>query len=149
MIVGGDFLNVGTTPTKRVIHFFDGTWTALTDQCEASVRMLNVHLGDELYLDLVDADGLASTTEPTELDHRYLYGQAIDQILAVETFDADGDPDELLWGLEDHQGTIRDVVKDILPMFICLKTFHGISRKKDIGFSFLFAPVKGKLCFNT
>ena len=44
------------------------------------------------------------------LAHRYLYGQAVDQVLAVETFDEYGDPDDILWGLEDHQGTIRDIV---------------------------------------
>jgi len=39
------------------------------------------------------------------LAHRYLYGVAVDQILAVED-----DSGDILWGLADHQGTIRDVV---------------------------------------
>ena len=48
-----------------------------------------------------DADGLGSGV-PTELAHRYLYGAAVDQILAVEN-----DSDDVLWGLADHQGTIE------------------------------------------
>lgn len=43
--------------------------------------------------------------ETLELKHRYFHGAAVDQILAVE--DKNGD---VLWGLADHEGTIRDVV---------------------------------------
>ncbi len=39
------------------------------------------------------------------MSQRYLYGNAVDEILAVE--DAAGD---VLWGLADHEGTIRDLV---------------------------------------
>jgi RHS repeat-associated protein len=38
------------------------------------------------------------------LTHRFLHGPAVDQVFADE--DALG---EILWGLDDHQGTIRDV----------------------------------------
>ena len=41
--------------------------------------------------------------------HRYLWGQAVDHILADETVD-DGDSNTL-WLLTDHQNTVRDIVK--------------------------------------
>jgi RHS repeat-associated protein len=64
-----------------------------------------VHRGDELALEFTDPDGLADETYAPEVSHRYLYGAAVDQILAVED-----DSGDVLWGLGDHQGTIRDVV---------------------------------------
>ncbi len=67
--------------------------------------LYNIHRGSELPLELTDADGLDGTLQPTALSQRYLYGSAVDEILAVE--DAAGD---LLWGLADHEGTIRDIV---------------------------------------
>jgi len=41
-----------------------------------------------------------------DLTHRYLFGPAVDQILADE--DASGD---VLWSLADHQGTVRDLAE--------------------------------------
>ena len=65
-----------------------------------------LHRGDELAMEFSDQDGLEGETYDPELAHRYLYGAAVDQILAVEN--ASGD---VLWGLADHEGTIRDVVQ--------------------------------------
>jgi len=64
-----------------------------------------IHRGDELALEITDQDGLAGGTYSPALAHRYMYGQAVDHILAVE--DSAGD---VLWGLADHEGTIRDVI---------------------------------------
>ena len=63
------------------------------------------HRGDHLALEFTDPDGLADDTHDPAVAHRYLYGAAVDQILAVE--DSGG---SVLWGLDDHQGTIRDVI---------------------------------------
>ena len=40
------------------------------------------------------------------LTDRYLYGQAVDQILADENIAAD----KTYWALPDNQGTVRDVI---------------------------------------
>ena len=48
---------------------------------------------------------LDETGNPT---HRYLWGEAVDQILADETVD-DGGPEDVLWPLTDHQNTVRDL----------------------------------------
>ncbi len=65
-----------------------------------------VHRGDELALEFRDQDGLDGGAHDPDLAHRHLYGAAVDQVLAVENA-----ADDVLWGLADHQGTIRDVVR--------------------------------------
>ncbi len=40
--------------------------------------------------------------------HRYLWGEAVDQILADEIVD-DGGSEDILWTLTDHQNTVRDL----------------------------------------
>jgi RHS repeat-associated protein len=49
---------------------------------------------------------------PEDLAHRYLWGPAVDQLLADEQVDwTDSDADgEVLWALTDHLGSVRDVV---------------------------------------
>jgi RHS repeat-associated protein len=65
----------------------------------------DVHRGDELALEFRDQDGLAGQTYNPTVHHRYLYGAAVDQILAVENAAS-----QVRFGLADHEGTIRDVV---------------------------------------
>ena len=60
---------------------------------------------DELTREVTDADGLDGSGYSPELSQRYLYGSTVDEILAVE--DSAGD---VLWGLADHEATIRDLV---------------------------------------
>jgi RHS repeat-associated protein len=53
-------------------------------------------------------DILASTDSSGDITHRMLHGPAVDQILAIEE-DVTG---EVLWGLADQLGSIRDIVDD-------------------------------------
>ena len=57
----------------------------------------------------------ASTSEPplqaATLTHRYLWGSAVDQILADEAVTTAGQAGNTLWTLTDHQNTVRDVVQ--------------------------------------
>ena len=61
-------------------------------------------------LQVTDPDALAYpvTNTTAAITQRYLYGPAVDQILATETFTPT--TDTVLWGLGDNEGTIRDVV---------------------------------------
>ena len=68
----------------------------------------NIQRGSDLVLELTDADGLEGSGPSPALSQRNLYGSAVDEILAVE--DAAGD---VLWGLADHEGTIRDIVDSL------------------------------------
>jgi RHS repeat-associated protein len=48
-------------------------------------------------------------TEATDLSHRYLWGPAVDQILADEEITSPSIPGEVLWPLTDQLGTVRDL----------------------------------------
>ena len=69
----------------------------------------HLYQGDELYAQLVDGDG-AADNETLELQRRYLYGSAVDQVLAVD--DVTDASYEVLWGLADHEGSIRQIVNN-------------------------------------
>jgi RHS repeat-associated protein len=56
--------------------------------------------GDHLAL-VFDGNG--------DLTNRYLYGPAVDQILADEQLDSLTTPGEVLWPLTDNLGTVRDL----------------------------------------
>jgi RHS repeat-associated protein len=59
--------------------------------------------GGQHWLQITDGDGLAAATQAPVLARRYLLGPAIDQVLAAD------DGTDVLWGLADHQGSVRDV----------------------------------------
>jgi RHS repeat-associated protein len=62
-----------------------------------------------VILDFVDPDGEGQAA--MELTARYLYGAAVDQILAKEDLaESLSDPERVLWHLADHLGTTRDLV---------------------------------------
>jgi hypothetical protein len=48
--------------------------------------------------------------EANDIDHRYLFGPAVDQILADQDVNNLTGAGNTLWGLSDHLGTVRDVV---------------------------------------
>ena len=81
---------------------------------------------------------MGGPVNPT-LSHRYLYGAAVDQILAVEN-----DSGDVLWGLADHQGTIRDVVEHdgqdtVLVNHVQYDTFGNPTQSTAPIADFLFA----------
>jgi len=75
-----------------------------TDLSDAAIE-LYAYDGDNVLLDFVDSDGTAgpNTAQKTT---RYLFGPAIDMVLAQE----DVSTGEVLWHLADHQGTVRDML---------------------------------------
>ena len=60
-----------------------------------------IHDGNQAVLQF-DGDTAA------DLSHRYLWGNAVDQLLADETVD-DGGVEDVLWPLTDNLGTVRDL----------------------------------------
>ncbi len=66
--------------------------------------------GGNVVLDFVDTDGTG--TQPIALAKRYLYGEAVDQILAQEDVTKTlGDAARVLWPLVDNLGTVRDLAR--------------------------------------
>jgi RHS repeat-associated protein len=67
--------------------------------------------GGNVILDFVDPDGPEGTAE-LELARRYLYGPAVDQLLAQENIaESLGSDDRVYWPLGDHLQTTRDLVE--------------------------------------
>jgi len=64
--------------------------------------------GTDVVLDFVDDD--VSGPNAPQLARRYLWGPAVDQLLAQETAGG-GDADDVLWPLTDHLGTVRDLAR--------------------------------------
>ena len=68
--------------------------------------------GGNVVLDFVDPDGTGATE--IALDKRYLYGNAVDQILAQEdvTVTPTTSADRVYCHLVDNLGTVRDLAKN-------------------------------------
>ena len=60
-------------------------------------------------MDFVDSDGDGGTYSD-ELTNRYLWGQAVDQLLAQETVD-DGGVEDVLYPVTDNLGSVRSLVE--------------------------------------
>jgi RHS repeat-associated protein len=69
----------------------------------------NVYDGDHPLFDYTDSDGLASGVNGSAT-HWYLYGPAVDQILADEKINTPGHEGDTRFALCDQQGTVRDVI---------------------------------------
>ena len=66
--------------------------------------------GSNVVLDFVDSDGAG--TQPMQLAKRYLYGEAVDQILAQEDVTKNlSATDRVLWPLVDSLSTVRNLAK--------------------------------------
>jgi hypothetical protein len=71
----------------------------------------DVYIGGQLYMEVGDALGIGvdAFNHFSYVSHRYLYGPAVDEVLASESLSY-GTSNGVNWGLGDAQGTIRDVV---------------------------------------
>jgi len=85
-------------------------WRILHDACEF-VDGIASATGGNVILDFVDPDGDGAAT--LDLQRRYLYGEAVDQILAQEDVtQLINSADRILWPLTDNLGTVRDLIKN-------------------------------------
>jgi len=91
------------TLTEKPVAFSDGFFKGLAS------RTKYIYDGTDIVLDFVDADGEGITESP-ELAKRYLWGPAVDQLLAQEDATGLGTPADVTWPLTDHLGTVRDVI---------------------------------------
>ncbi len=92
----------GTAVDWVVDYTYDAQDRLISRAATGTDTTYTVYQGDHAYLKIDEASGGTKT-----ISERYLYGTAVDQILAVED-----DASAALWGLGDHQGSIRDVVDD-------------------------------------
>jgi RHS repeat-associated protein len=101
------------TPTKTVEYAYDHSqrWVRklLDTNGDGTPESQTIFVHDEgqIVLDLYDT-GTADLTN-ADLANRYLWGSAIDELLAEEAVD-DGTADDVAWALGDHLNSVRDLV---------------------------------------
>ncbi len=95
--------------TQVVAYVYDsfGRVVRRFDSNASPSYVYTVYDGRNAYRDVSDTTTLAGTGTPV-ISRRYLYGPAVDQILATDN--CSGTAAGVLWGLGDNEGTIRDVV---------------------------------------
>ena len=81
----------------------DGDGTTATPE-----RTVFVYEGGQVVLQF-DGTGSADL-DGSDLSHRYLWGAAVDQLLADEQINGASTAGEVLWALTDHLGSVRDLV---------------------------------------
>jgi RHS repeat-associated protein len=99
------FKTSGGTVTKAVQYEYDAYNRLVTKKLDADgngtfeEKLHWIYDGNQPVLQF---DGNTAS----DLSHRYLWGPAVDQLLADETVD-NGGPEDVLWPLTDWQGTVR------------------------------------------
>lgn len=93
---------------QTVTYTYDYLGNIIRDYASAAPQpyTYTVYGGQNPYLQVSDATPLSGSGTP-QISQRYLYGPAVDQILAT-----DSGGGNVLWGLADYAGTIRDDVND-------------------------------------
>jgi RHS repeat-associated protein len=93
----------GALEFEDTYFVYDGTPEGVSVLDRGAVTMDNI--GQILLQFQDDAQG-----DP-QLAHRYLWGPAVDQILADEQVTSLTSPGDVLWPLADHLGTVRDLAQ--------------------------------------
>ena len=88
-----------------------------------------MYQGDNVALEIHDPDSLAVTTNRPAVACRYLSGAAVDQVLASD------DGTNVLWGLGDNEGTIRDIVSNATRAVVDHRTFDSFGDVKEFNSS--------------
>ena len=89
-------------PPHRTLHDTDGDG-------DVDLEERYAWNGQNVALDFVDSDGDGGTYSD-ELTNRYLWGQAVDQLLAQEAVD-DGGVEDVLYPVRDNLGSTRSLVE--------------------------------------
>jgi RHS repeat-associated protein len=103
------FKTSGGTVTKAVQYEYDAYNRLVTKKLDSDANGTIddtyhwIYDGNQAVLQF-DGDTAA------DLSHRYLWGPAVDQLLADETVDSGG-PEDILWPLTDWQGSVRHLAQ--------------------------------------
>ena len=91
-------VNPGTATEQKTVFVYDGQNIAL--QFDGTVDGTSGNGG---------ANSTANALSVANLSHRYLWGPAVDQILADEQVTSPSSPGTVVWPLTDNLGTVRDL----------------------------------------
>jgi RHS repeat-associated protein len=117
-----DRASVGGAPTQIIAYLYDveNRWIGENIESGASVIQHEtrfVYDGNQIVLQF-DEDLSQGSPPPSgegvqltsaDLSHRYLWGPAVDQLLADEQVSTPQTPGNVIWPLTDNQGTVRDL----------------------------------------
>ena len=100
------------TPTQVVDYLYDaeGRWIGeniLNGSGAVDEQERFVYDGNQIVLEFDKAS--SGTVAASDLSHRYLWGPAVDQILADEQIATAGQAGNVVLPLTDNQGTVRDL----------------------------------------
>jgi RHS repeat-associated protein len=113
-----DRASVGGAPTQIIAYLYDVENRWIGENIESGAGVIQhetrfVYDGNQIVLqfdkDVSGATGSASAIAAADLSHRYLWGPAVDQILADEQVSNPQTPGNVVWPLTDNQGTVRDL----------------------------------------
>ncbi|NLE37604.1 MAG: hypothetical protein GX621_06220, partial [Pirellulaceae bacterium] len=113
----GEFATYATwtaeTPTQTVSYAYDHQNRLIRKTLDADgggtidASTVFVHDGGQIGLQF-DKTG-SGAASASDLAHRYLWGPAVDQLLADEQVDSLATPGDVVWPLVDHLNTTRDL----------------------------------------
>jgi RHS repeat-associated protein len=119
------FKDAGEVVTKSIAYIYDGNDRRIGQKLNGVVTERYVYDRDQIALVF---DGAGTQT------HRYLYGTAVDQVLADET--ATG----MVWALADNQGTVKDLVDNsgVVVNHITYDSFGKVVAQSSSGVDFRY-----------
>ena len=102
------FKNNSDVTTKTIAYTYDANnrWLGETVKDGGGTVLENrrfAYDGNQIVLQFDSTSG--SNLTAGDLSHRYLWGEAVDQLMADEQVSAD----QTVWALTDHQNTVRDL----------------------------------------
>jgi RHS repeat-associated protein len=101
----------GALGDYTVTYSYDTLNRRTTRSVGTSNAELYVYDGDNVVIDYVDSDGQGSN--PFAVARKYLYGPAVDQLLAMEDMSVEMYvPERVTWFMHDRQNTTRDLVNN-------------------------------------
>jgi RHS repeat-associated protein len=105
----------GDSPDKTVAYSYDALNRLVTETVTLGdgswTKTAFVYDGSQVALqfDSSGTSGTPGTLAAADLSHRYLWGPAVDQLLADEQVTTPSQSGTVAWALTDNQGTVRDL----------------------------------------
>jgi RHS repeat-associated protein len=124
-LAGVLFKDAGGSVTKTIDYIYDGNNQRIGKRIDGAV--VERYVIDRNQIALV-FDGAGNQT------HRYLYGTAVDQVLADETATS------MVWALADNQGTVKDLIDNsgVVVNHVTYDSFGKIIAQSNAGVEFRY-----------
>ena len=110
-----NYATYGAAPSQTVTYIYDAlnrcigeTVTKSSGSSTSTQQTRYIYDGNKIVLQFDHAG--AGTAVASDLSHRYLWGPAVDQLMADEQVTHGlSQPGDVLWALTDHENSVRDL----------------------------------------